>query len=1025
MNRNYVCKVGLILLSLTISLTAQTVSVPKELEWKMFANNDVAACAVALSAHPDGAVFVAVDQNGSLGKGANKGSVMKLVDTDNDGTFDKKTNFAPLESVRGLMAIGKKVYVLHSTWKDATYDTCYLSVVEDNDGDGVADGPYRVLVKGMSAPEFNNSRGVDHSTNGIRMGIDGWIYIAMGDFGIVGAEGTDGTKLTVLGGGVIRVRPDGTEMEEYIHGTRNICDVAIDPFMNVYTRGNTNDGGGWNIRFLHEIQSGEYGYPKLFIRYTEEMIPALVDVGGGSGMGAMYFQEPGWPAKYNNVPLMGDWGRSHVYIHRLTPNGASFTQKQEEYISVGKMTDIDTDGSGRMYISSWEGSGFKGGKGGYVVRVTPKGWTYKPFPNLEKASVSDLIGYLKTESATWRFHASREIVNRKLNADKALKALINDKSASLESRVAAIFTFKQLKGKGANSALFAAVENYPEIREWALRATTDRMPQNKGIDIAPFVSALKDYQQPRTQVAAAVSLGRIGDKSAANDLLAASKIISDEKPVVVEEKIEKEVKAYESSKIRGEKLVEVDLDITGWRNLHIAILDGGDRIGGDHAGIFEPYLVKKDGSKVKLTDVKWAKETNGWGGTFVNKDARKKPLKAKNKKKQFAFGIGTHSVGSIHYKLPKDEFVRFTTTLGLSEGAQGGSLNMAIDKKPIGGKKKSTNDADQKHATPNKSILLPHIAVQSLIRLKASEACIDAVGKPDANGAYWAMRYMHDTDTIKSLIEKLNSQLDSATEKEVIKVLVRLYHTEIPYDGKWWWRTKPDTRGPYYYLTKWEGTPIVESALKEFWAKASYSQKAVVSKYMVYDRVEIAEIDTAKYIEFKKKVLEKEVKVDLSKIANKKGQIGKMSIEEIILALDSVKGDVKKGEQLFLQQGCIACHSYKKGQPDKGPYMGAIGGIMDRENIAISIIRPNDSVSQGFHSYSVAMKDGTVYSGFITNELDGIVTLRTIMGQIFKIKAVDIKTRTDLGISMMPPGLASGMSVKDFVSLVDWLKGMK
>ena len=34
--------------------------------------------------------------------------------------------------------------------------------------------------------------------------------------------------------------------------------------------------------FIHEIQTGEYGYPRLFKRYTSEIIPALVDVGGGS-----------------------------------------------------------------------------------------------------------------------------------------------------------------------------------------------------------------------------------------------------------------------------------------------------------------------------------------------------------------------------------------------------------------------------------------------------------------------------------------------------------------------------------------------------------------------------------------------------------------------------------------------------------------------------------------------------------------------------------------------------------------------
>ena len=43
------------------------------------------------------------------------------------------------------------------------------------------------------------------------------------------AVGKDGTTLSKRGGGVVRVRPDGTEMEIYSWGQRNIVDVAIDP----------------------------------------------------------------------------------------------------------------------------------------------------------------------------------------------------------------------------------------------------------------------------------------------------------------------------------------------------------------------------------------------------------------------------------------------------------------------------------------------------------------------------------------------------------------------------------------------------------------------------------------------------------------------------------------------------------------------------------------------------------------------------------------------------------------------------
>ena len=170
-----------------------------------------------------------------------------------DGLADTLTTFVTLDNPRGLLPIGDKLYVLYTTFSEdeGIASGMDLVVFEDVNKDGIADSPPQPLIKNISSPKFLQSRGTDHSTNGIRMGIDGWIYIAVGDFGFHNAVDQSGKKMTMLGGGIVRVRPDGTEMEIYTHGTRNIYDVAIDPFMNIYTRGNTNDGGGWDIRFLH------------------------------------------------------------------------------------------------------------------------------------------------------------------------------------------------------------------------------------------------------------------------------------------------------------------------------------------------------------------------------------------------------------------------------------------------------------------------------------------------------------------------------------------------------------------------------------------------------------------------------------------------------------------------------------------------------------------------------------------------------------------------------------------------------
>ncbi|MEM7602443.1 MAG: heme-binding protein, partial [Verrucomicrobiota bacterium] len=190
--------------------------VPDDLRLSAFAGPDLVPSPACLCASADGTVYAGIDLNGSLGKGPGKGRIVRLVDSDKDGVADEHTVFAEIDNPRGLIAVGKKLYVLHTAYDEAGSSTGMdLIVLNDADGDGIADGPPEKLVEHICSATAINNRGTDHSTNGIQLGIDGWIYIAIGDFGFADAVGRDGTKLTLLGGGIVRVRPDGTEMELY------------------------------------------------------------------------------------------------------------------------------------------------------------------------------------------------------------------------------------------------------------------------------------------------------------------------------------------------------------------------------------------------------------------------------------------------------------------------------------------------------------------------------------------------------------------------------------------------------------------------------------------------------------------------------------------------------------------------------------------------------------------------------------------------------------------------------------------
>jgi putative heme-binding domain-containing protein len=71
------------------------------------------------------------------------------------------------------------------------------------------------------------------------------------------------------------------------------------------------------------------------------------------------------------------------------------------------------------------------------------------------------------------------------------------------------------------------------------------------------------------------------------------------------------------------------------------------------------------------------------------------------------------------------------------------------------------------------------------------------------------------------------------------------------------------------------------------------------------------------------------------------------------------------------------------------------------------------------------MKDGeTEYEGFVISEAADKIIARLVTAQEIVIKPGDIAKRTKLEKSLMPDGLAAGISVSDLASLVDYLESL-
>ena len=437
------------------------IKAPPGFEVKVFAAPPVVNYPACITATLAGELFVCVDRNSSLQADPGMGSVLRLVDRNQDGQADDYTVFASMDSPRGAVFDGETLYVVHPP---------NLTAYRDRDGDGIAEES-RTLVRGLGfGLDF---RGADHTVNGVEIGVDGWLYVAVGDYGLVKAVGADGKEVQMRGGGSVRVRPDGSGLEIYARGTRNDYDLAIDPYLNLFARGNTNDGGGWDIRLNHFVAGAKYGYPSLFRNFGDEAVAPLADYGGGSGTGMLFVQDPGLPAPFGDTLYSVDWGTNFIYRHPLQPRGATFAAGQEVFLGLPRPTDFVLDGGSRLYVASWKGGQYRygGEQIGYIARLTYPGAKPSQVPDIKAASDARLVELVASDNQVHRRFAQHELVRRGPTPDRL--ALLEKRvlaSGPLPGRVSAIFTLKQLAGAGSHGVVLKAAADASRAGVRAARA---------------------------------------------------------------------------------------------------------------------------------------------------------------------------------------------------------------------------------------------------------------------------------------------------------------------------------------------------------------------------------------------------------------------------------------------------------------------------------------------------------------------------------------------------------------------------
>lgn len=924
------------------------VKVPDGFEATVFAAPPAVNYPVFVAATVDGTVYVSSDGNGSLGRNPMRGRVIRLRDTDGDGRADETKIFCEIDAPRGLVWDNDRLYLMHPP---------HLSAFIDHDKDGVAD-EQKVLVKNLAFDY--DKRPADHTTNGVSMGADGWLYIAGGDFGFMNAEGTDGRRVTHRGGGVIRVRPDGTGLEVFSTGTRNILEVAISPQMDLFARDNTNDGGGWDVRLHHFTGNEDHGYPRLYKNFADECVPPLADYGGGSGCGAVYIDEPGF-GPWGNAPFTADWGTGALYRHTVSAKGSTYVESSQPkpFIQMTRPTDADVDGNSRVYCASWRGATFdwNGPDVGYIVCVKPKNFVPEPMPVFAKAADKELIDAMSSSSYRRRIEASRELMRR---GNQQYQQLLNTGTAK---RNADRNLLDHLQTDATDSERIAALTSQDSlVVHTAIRSLAKHQSAEacfKALDSATLDSrkailrALSMMHQPTVVEGLIARLKDTRDDEYADQLLGS---------------------------LCRLHFVEGEWSGDSW---------------GTRPDTRGPYY-----------------QPEAWSQTSAIAAVLQRALESATPQRASRL-IETMQRNRIQ---SSDALQRILELAANDANLLPAAVMQLAASNDLPVPSLTTVQRAVELPSANANLLATSATVLARMDSEEAYACLlRALSKldliSDANAdrdrARKAFVNSPKLDLHTTFFDKSAASHESGIALWSEAALVTIASKS---------NGSPETvaMAKNAIDSAWSSASRRKNLIKAV---------ALIGSHYLDEKILVATSDAEAEVAELAKSAVKQLKIK-PRAADNTPKLANMSTGDAAKEGTTLRGDVSVGAQIFSKAKCVSCHTVKQDEIQKGPYLGNIAKTYKRTELAIAILEPSKTIAQGFITNLILTSDETVVSGFITNEQPDRISIRDSLGNETTILKEDIEERKTSTVSSMPANVMNEFTLYEFASLLDYLESL-
>ncbi len=126
------------------------------------------------------------------------------------------------------------------------------------------------------------------------------------------------------------------------------------------------------------------------------------------------------------------------------------------------------------------------------------------------------------------------------------------------------------------------------------------------------------------------------------------------------------------------------------------------------------------------------------------------------------------------------------------------------------------------------------------------------------------------------------------------------------------------------------------------------------------------------------------------------------------------------GEKLF-QKNCGKCHKLFGEGGEIGPDLTAF----KRDDVArmlVNIVNPSAEIREGFETFLVVTEDGRTVNGFLADQDNNVIVMRSADGQSITIERENIDEMLPQKKSLMPEGLLDKLSEKEVRDLFSYLR---